>query len=338
MFGSFRFRHWGLFLIIAFIGVIKKIISSLKRQAEIKYNMQNLDLTNYIQVIKSFPELNKCKEMNKKYNLIAIIVSMLIYLGAVFLFFKFFNPTYIVIFGIVGLIVLFIFSIKANSFVKLYERIYKDSVINQLLKSTDPNVVYIPKAGISKTQYDYGNFEKYDTFLSEDMIKSSIDNTPFVLSDVTAKEKYIDRNGHIRYETVFSGTVAIANLPKNINAFVNILDNRRRSERNQYYVQIDNTEFENKYDVFSNNNIIAMRLLTPNITMAILDLQKQTNLKMEIKIGYSTIYFRFFYSNLFEPAMKNEKLEAYLAYESILKYKTIREIINEILKAINELD
>lgn len=338
MFDNFRFIQTVLFLIFVFYLMVEVVISCWKRHSEIKNNMQNLDLTNYIQLIKDFPELKQCKENNKKYSIITIIILFLLFLGVIFLFFISMNYVYVIFWIIIGGIFLLIFAKKADDSVKLYEKIYKGNVINQLLKKNDQNITYESGIGISKTQYDSGNFETYDIFSSEDMIKSLIDNTPFILSDVKTQEKYRDKDGDVHYRTVFSGTVAIANLPKNINAFINILDNRWLSEHNQDYVQIDNTEFEKKYDVFSNNNIIAMRFLTPNVTTAILDLQKQINSKMEIKINYDVIYFRFHGSNLFEPAMKNEKLEAYLAYESILKYNTIKTIITEILKIINKLD
>lgn len=122
MFDNFRFIQTVLFLIFVFYLMVEVVISCWKRHSEIKNNMQNLDLTNYIQLIKDFPELKQCKENNKKYSIITIIILFLLFLGVIFLFFISMNYVYVIFWIIIGGIFLLIFAKKADDSVKLYEK------------------------------------------------------------------------------------------------------------------------------------------------------------------------------------------------------------------------
>lgn len=347
-----RLTFYLILCVLAFIFILVAIIKKirLKFQKNIKSfnNMNSVNLSYYINIINSFPEVLKIRKKTKIWrwigNAFVFLTICSLVIALVLCKIKKFVELFVLftlLFIFTPFLVIFCYYKSEMEGID-YNKLYKENVITTLLKNIDPNILY-KRNGLERNEkesinYDKGNFEDYDTFSSEDMIVSHINNIPFILSDIEVKKKYTDTDGNSHYDMVFSGTFAFATLPKSINATIVICDNRWLFQKKDSYVQIDNTEFENKYDVFSDNNIIAMRILTPTLTTNILDIQKQTTLKMEVKIINNLIFFRFHGSNLFEPSLKNTELEAYNAYESICKYNTIKSIINEIVNNVNNLE
>lgn len=315
-----------------------------KKEKLKKEKMAQVDLTEYVNLIRSCTSLKDLKEKKKYYNKMGtiIIIAEIITTGFVYSFLVKINlkisEFLFFVYIALAIMILLNFSLKSRNVTNLYNEIYKKNIINNLLKSIDSNVSYSPDSGITRNQYDSGNFEKYDIFRSEDKICSTFNNIQFILADVTTINEQTDSDGNKSCSTVFAGTVALAGLPKNLNSFIYVIRSKTDANKNKFYVQSDNTEFEKNYDVFSDNNILSMRLLTPNLTNIILDFERQTNLNIEIRIIYNTIFFRFHGSNLFEPSFENELQEAYNAYESICKYNTIKSIINEIVNNVNNLE
>ena len=88
-----------------------------------------------------------------------------------------------------------------------------------------------------------------------------------------------------------------------------ISDNQLKLFKGQY-VELDNQAFEEKYDVFSNDDVVAMRILTPTITTKILEMHDKYGFFFEIKLINGLLFFRFHSDTLFEPSPGNIEKEA----------------------------
>ena len=217
----------------------------------------------------------------------------------------------------------------------VYSRSYKNDIVKKAIESYDPNLRYSPRQGISREKYQFANFEKFDKFRSEDLIEGTILNQEFVMSDVRTSNVSHDEDR--RETTIFEGAVAYVNLNKNINCFIYIIDNKLKLFNNDYHMTIDNEAFEKKYDVYSDNQVLAMRILTPSVTNSILDLEKKTGIHTEIKIYHDIVYFRFYTGNMFHPIIFNAGLEAKNLAFSIQLLMSIKDIMSNILTAMIEV-
>ena len=81
-----------------------------------------------------------------------------------------------------------------------------------------------------------------------------------------------------------------------------------------------------------------MRILTPNVTNAILDLTKETGIHTEIKIFNNIIYFRFYTEDLFVPSIKDIDKEATNIAFYFKLIDGIKTIMNNILDVIEEVE
>ena len=272
---------------------------------------------------------------NKKLTTIRLISIILLILGivgtAIFLIYyvRHHVDSYVLFLIILG-ITMFVSLINV-----VYNKSYKNDIVKKAIESYDPNLCYSPRKGISRERYQFANFERFDKFRSEDLIEGTILNQAFVMSDVRTSNVSNDED---RRETkIFEGSVSYVNLNKNINCFIYIIDNKLKLFNNDYHMTIDNEAFEKKYDVYSDNQVLAMRILTPSVTNSILDLEKKTGIYTEIKIYHDIVYFRFYTGDIFHPIIFNASLEAKNLAFSIQLLMSIKDIMSNILTAMMEV-
>jgi hypothetical protein len=254
----------------------------------------------------------------------------LVILGTICLIFKFFNP-FIIFVAVVGSII--IFSI-ANS---KYSKIYKEQVITSIINSYDKELRYNPTSGITRDVYRTAKFEYFDRYHTEDLIVGKIQGYEFALADVHTEKESTDSDGNTTYTTIFRGPVAVLELNKLTDLMLYISDNQLKLFKGQY-VELDNQAFEEKYDVFSNDDVVAMRILTPTITTKILEMHDKYGFFFEIKLINGLLFFRFHSDTLFEPSPGNIEKEATDIAFYFNMLDGMKAIMNEIVKILNEFE
>ena len=234
---------------------------------------------------------------------------------------------------LVGIIVLDRYTILR----KKYTSIYKNNIISKVIKDKYPDLEYYFDEGVTREEYinaDYFMGNNID-FKSSDLIIGNINNYKYRLSNVytsySNKEK--NKNGSL---PGFEGVFALVKLNKNVDCYIHVSDNS--FTRNYNKVSIDNETFEKVYDVFSDNEILAMRILTPNITNEILNLRNKYHVHCEIKIDNDYIYFRFFVKELFGPFVFNKNKEALNIALSFKVIEGMQNIMGYLIKVIEEVD
>ena len=315
------------FIVLAFVLFICVFIF-FKKKGKIVINYSYLS-EQTIQVYKNIILKNKKLTIIRVISIAVLIFGILSII--IFLLFNVFNEinSYVPLLIICGLLLILVI---INL---IYGNSYKNDIVKKAIESYDPNLRYFPHKGISREKYRFANFEIFDRYYSEDLIEGTILNQPFVMSDVRTSNVSHDENR--RETTIFEGSVAYVNLNKNINCFIYIIDNKLKIFNNDYHMTIDNETFEKKYDVYSDNQVLAMRILTPSVTNSIIDLEKKTGIYTEIKIYHDIVYFRFYTDNMFQPIIFNVGLEAKNLALSIQLLMGIKDIISNILTAMMEV-
>lgn len=299
----------GVIFLVIVIGMINQ--SKLKVKNKPKINEQ--DVLEYEEIINNIPKL---VEHRKKYRFSSAIMTVFM----IFIFFSFtplnlfFAPIFAPILNKLGMsaivipiIVFIIISITSSVAQKEYTEIYKNEIIKSLV--TKRGLEYSVN-GMREDDYRGGKYEFYDIYSSDDLIKGQIDDCTFQLADVHTEKEYEDEDGHKHYQTIFHGTVAIAHLKRDSKVMIDITPDTVGFGKKSNYVEIDNHEFEKVFDVYGSDEIQTMKLLTPDVTMSILDLREALGAAFTIKIMNNVVYFRFYNGGLFEPCINNPKKEA----------------------------
>ena len=224
-----------------------------------------------------------------------------------------------------------------NSKKALYAKLYKEKIMKCALHEFDSDLTYYPESGIPLELYKLANFESFDVYKSEDRINGKIAGLDFIMADVHVQDRRTDSDGDTHYVTLFDGPVAILDLPTPLNFNISILSNIASIFDKSNKVEIDNPQFEEIYNVYSNDQISTMKFLTPSITTKLIDLFNKYGFHFELKIFDNHVYFRFHSGNLFVPNPKDAREEAIgvALYFEILQ--GIKEIMNEVIVTIQKI-
>ena len=325
----------GVIWVVVIIAIIVSAIKGSKRQkkrdevySKVKIE-KAADIQTYVNMLTNNKELEE-KRKNYKNSKLYVLLFIAIVVG-VCLFFKFFHP--IIIFFVIVISVI-IFAI-ANAG---YTKIYKDQVITSILKNYDKDLNYMPENGIQRNIYKIAKFEHFDRYTTEDLIVGKICGLEFALADVHTEDESTDSDGNTTYTTLFRGPVAVVELNKLKDLVIYVSDNQLKLFRGNEYVELDNQAFEDKYDVFTNNDVIAMRILTPTLTTKILEMHDKFGFFFEIKLIDGLVFFRFHSDTLFNPCPNDIEKEATDIAFYFNMLDGMKNIMEEIIKTLNEFE
>ena len=198
---------------------------------------------------------------------------------------------------------------------KNYGKIYKETVIEQLIKSYNERFYYDPQMGIAKIDYSLAQFdEKYDIYESEDRIFGRFDKGDnFQLSEVAILELKKSKDSKGRTVTtkkqVFRGMYGIVRLERNTLSTIHITSTNPKNRFIKHRVEVDSSEFEQYYDCLTRDRIDAMRIFTPDLIEKYVDLVRDNKYGIELKIRDDMLFFRYKTNQVFEPPMYKSGLE-----------------------------
>lgn len=234
---------------------------------------------------------------------------------------------------IVLMIILFIILIATNKN-NTYKKIYKENIILPLVKNYDSNLSFDSNRSIPRITYNMAEFESYDNFYSNDYIYGNLDGIiPIELGDVYTESEHTDSDGNTTYSTVFRGLFSSIQLPQNLESTIKIHSDKGKLGRlfsGKDRVEMDSQEFEKHFDVFSNNKILAMRILTSDIMNYMISFKEENKVRFEITIKNSFIYVRIHCDDMFEPTTKKSAFD----FDTLHKYYRFLNFICEINKKI----
>ena len=250
---------------------------------------------------------------------------------------------YIISIYIIDVLIFFIMAFIFTKKEKNYKPLFKEQIIKKMLNNFFTDLEYYPNRRLSALIYLEGNYEMYDDYYSEDYIEAKIDekyNVNMAEVHTEKEETYVDSDGnsHTSRETVFHGIFAKIVIDKSINSNLRITYNNSGYKNK---LEMDSSEFEKNFDVFSSNKIIGMQLLTADVMEEILEFKEKNKKKgfFDIYIKENIIFLRFNCNSVFEPVLsknENKKEEGLKNYYDILKF--IYEISNKIIKTIHDTE
>ena len=292
---------------------------------------------------ESYEKLEKSRKKSQVILLISIIVCVAMVILIPFSLLKT-REAYtansvqmvIIIYVVSILLVLLPFIIKILSKSK-YTPEFKEKVIGKFINNIDEKLKYLPEQGISSYTYSLAEFEKFDRFESEDLITGILDGKyMFQMSEVKTKWESKDEKGRKTSFPIFHGLFGNIQCPKSIKTTLKIRPDKwvfGKIFKRKTKVTMDSQEFEKYFDVYGDNKIIVMQILTAEVMAAMIDFRKQSKIKYELTIKDSNIFIRFHTGGVFEPGLFKNSLD----YNMLKRYYDIIDFVFKVTREINSV-
>lgn len=212
----------------------------------------------------------------------------------------------------VGMIALFVAIIACIFIIKgsqnEYKSAYKEKVVRTFIKSYDENLSYTPEAKIPQHIYRSAGFETiYDRYYSDDLITGNIDGHEMMMGEVHTQreEEHTDSDGNTTtsYVTIFHGMFGNVKINNKYNGEIKVHSDKGKLGNlfsGKTRIEMDSTEFEKYFDVYANDKIQAMQVLTADIMEQMISFIKENKTKFELTIKQNELYIRFKTGKMFE--------------------------------------
>lgn len=218
-----------------------------------------------------------------------------------------------------------------------YAPTFKEKVIGPFIKNIDENLQYRPNEGISSVIYRMGEFEGYDNYYTEDLIIGKLDEKyNFQMAEVRTEEESTDSDGDTHTYTVFHGLFGNVECAKNIETKFKVRSDKGvfgKMFKGKTKVEMDSQEFEKYFDVYGDNKIIVMQILTSEVMSTMIDFIQQSKIKYELTINKDQIYIRFHTGGVFEPSLFKNSLD----YNMLKRYYDIIDFVFKVTREINSV-
>lgn len=213
---------------------------------------------------------------------------------------------------------------------------FKQKAIVPLIKNMDENLTYYPEKGLSSALYREGEFEGYDLYSTEDLIMGKLDGKYDIkMAEVHTQNESEDSDGNRTTTTVFCGMFGNIECSKNVQGTLKVHSDKGffgKIFKGKTKLKMDSADFEKYFDIYADNKIIAMQILTSDVMALMIDFIEQSKIKYELTIKENQMYIRFHTGGMFEPGMFKKGLD----YDRLKRYYDILEFVFKVTREINK--
>ena len=237
---------------------------------------------------------------------------------------------------LIFLILYFKFYFDYRNFKKDYYNTIFKAFLNQLDLDLNYSYINIHEDTVAEL-YKKANFydEYFNTYIVTNHIYGNVSN------DITIDLNYLhlinkeDSTRPLYKYTVFKGIFAYSEINKSFPSSIKILINDPLKSKK---VNMDNYTFEKLFDVISDDQILAMRILTPDVQKYLVDFYQNSELNFEISINEDKIYFRFKGNNIFDKSFLKNPTNLNILYKNYSTLYFIIQLIQNFGETINNLE
>ena len=250
-------------------------------------------------------------------------------------------PVFIVAF--ICLIPAIIFLIFYYNKRKNYVGRFKDEIVHNIIKFIDPSLHYDPACHVHENDYKRSGLflEKFDRYKGDDYVEGRRDKTVFCFSELhTEREVGSGKDSH--WETIFKGLFFIGDFNKNFqgrtyvysenNPQLGFLSKLLTSfARDLEKVKLESSAFENKFIVYSSDQVEARYILTPSFMERLVKLQDLMGDSTSYSFVDTNVYVAVPISDaLFEPSVFSAN-----DYNKLGDYYNTVHIVFDIIDELN---
>ncbi len=219
---------------------------------------------------------------------------------------------------IVSVSILFIiaFLIYMFYFSNMKNKIYENIIIPYVLKEKFKDVEYVGSDSALKNEFeksrlapDYDKIEFSNYFkINEEKYYVEVCKVVTNKLDIEENDGVVDKN----LEQNFSGIFARVKLPNKFSSEFKVIKNEKDfgsvsiDKKNTEQVQMNNIEFDLKYDVFSMEPVSLKRILSPGVLARILEMNKKINNTINFSIYDNVLYITVEYDKFLDFKSKGK--------------------------------
>lgn len=251
-------------------------------------------------------------------------------ISIIFIYFNYNNIERMIYFFGIMLGTIAIINVKFNDRLIGGKKEFTQIIINYLVKDIFNGAEFYYNAGIKKEDDDKFYREKSCKYVSNKIVK-------FKNNEFANVCTYIE-NGEDTY-TQFYGIEGKIKIINKEEITIRILKNRIKELfkiEEIKKIQLDVELFENQYDIYSKNDVMAYKLITPNLALELININKKYHIKLEIVIENDMLYYRFptyTKQNFLDITLNKEEI-----YKQYLEYINIRNILNDIKRIFKDIE
>lgn len=344
---------WMYFIVIILALVLKLMPDKEVKLNKIKDKVENNEFQGIYQQLlaEHKAELDKYRKQILVKRIIQILLGCVFavtYLGIKFEWIVYLDKDfalltpYIAVGAVVLLFVSFFVNTKAET---TYRKIYKEKVIGVLIKALGKDLSYsadaarktnvlnaYAKAGFDVTTYNRSNVDDYIFGSLEDELTISMADLQLKRETGSGKNRRVIK--------VFAGVFVDITATKNVDATIKILANTNKKhskidliDNKLEKLEMDSQAFEKYFNVYTDNKIISMQLLTSEILEMLTELRNTFGVDMEIVIKENHVYLRFHTGAMFEAAVFGSSIKK----NDLLTYYGVLKMVTVISKKVNEI-
>lgn len=259
---------------------------------------------------------------------------------------------FIMIISVIVIILRFLHIKARKSREKQYRKMYISEFNNIFLNLIEPDFSYDSKTGIPEKSYKMIQFGAYDKYEADGLISGKLSNGyPFRAGQVTTRSNREGANETREEHIDFDGILYEIKLPFDIDSKLYLRSDKKMDHAGflkkmfnpdilltNLKVKMDSEEFERIFDVYAENKIIAMQLLTADVMLDLEEMYAVASNKFEITIDHDMLYIFFATGAIFRApedlsisVLDKETLaQYYKRFENTLKFN------NKFVKTMEE--
>lgn len=223
---------------------------------------------------------------------------------------------------------------------KNFVKDFKMTILDKLVKSFSKELTFHPVSDDKNSILDCYKEIGFDISQSpyysivDDVIDGKMSNgNPIRISELLLRKRSGDDT-----VTIFQGLFVETDLAKNTYANICVIDQHKAlvDAKNYTKLELESSEFEKLFNVYTNNHIAAAQLLTSDTLTKLSKLCEDYGMIFDFVIKNNKLYIRFEVGNMFESIQQKNRLdkEDTFVYYSIINY--ILLVVDEINKIVDE--
>jgi len=240
---------------------------------------------------------------------------------------------------IAAIIILVIFYNKRKNYVSWF----KENVVHSIIKFIEPDLHYNHAGYVHKNDYENSGLylEGVDRYRGDDYVEGRRDKTTFCFSELHT-EKRVSSGKSTHWQTIFKGLFFIGDFNKNFQGrtFIYSENNPQLGFFSKMFssfawnlekVNLESLEFENKFIVYSSDQVEARYILTPSFMERLVKLQDLMGDRTSYSFVDTNVYVAIPISDeLFEPSVFSEN-----DYNRLGDYYNTVHIVFDIIDELN---
>ena len=227
---------------------------------------------------------------------------------------------------------------------KKYIGRFKDEIIHNIIKFIDPSLRYDPAGHIHTNDYKQSGLflEKFDRYRGDDYVEGMKGKTVFCFSELHTEREVQSGSDNSHWETIFKGLFFIGDFNKNFQGRTYVYSENNPQlgffsklltsfARDLEKVKLESIEFENKFIVYSSDQVEARYILTPSFMERLVKLQTLMGDSTSYSFVDTNVYVAVPISEqLFEPSVFSAN-----DYNKLGDYYNTVHIVFDIIEELN---